>query len=111
MNRKVLAIEKIQECIESKKVIWTEHCLKRMNQRNILISEVKEAIRNGKIIEQYELDYPYPSCLIIGKNKGSKTLHTVVGVGKNIIYIITSYYPDRNQWENNIKRRKHNELF
>ena len=69
LSQELLNIEKIRDCISKRKVSWTKHCLNRINQRNILLSDVKIAINNGKIIEYYYEDYPYPSCLIIGKDK------------------------------------------
>ena len=68
MNEDLLNIEIIKEYIAKRKIDWTKHCLNRLNQRNILISDVKTAINNGKIIEYYYDDYPYPSCLILGYN-------------------------------------------
>ena len=68
MKEDLLNIEIIREYIERRKIDWTKHCLNRLNQRNILIADVKTAINNGKIIEYYYDDYPYPSCLILKVN-------------------------------------------
>lgn len=105
MNEESLNIEKIKECIYNRKINWTRHCLNRMNKRNILISDVKEAICNGNIIEYYDEDYPYPSCLILGKSKSKKIIHIVCGINDDMVYMVTVYYPDRDKWENNMKRR------
>ena len=51
MKQDLLNIEIIKEYIIKRKVDWTKHCLNRLNQRNILISDVKIAINNGNIIE------------------------------------------------------------
>ena len=85
-------IEIIRTYILQRKISWTRHCLNRINQRNIAIIDIKQAILNGKIIECYENDYPYPSCLILG------------GVGIEMLYMITAYYPDVTKW--NEDRRK-----
>ena len=92
-------IEKIIDCINKRSIIWTKHCLNRLNQRDILISDVKNAIKTGKIIEYYYDDYPYPSCLILGYNMNNKIIHVVCGVNKDEVYIITAYYPDNIEWE------------
>jgi len=34
---------------------WTSHILERLFQRNIRINDVKEALLNGEIIEQYPI--------------------------------------------------------
>lgn len=59
MNKDLLNIKIIKEYIAQRKIDWTKHCLNRLNQRDILISDVKTAINNGKIIEYYYDDYPY----------------------------------------------------
>ena len=74
MNKDLLNIKIIKEYIAQRKIDWTKHCLNRLNQRDILISDVKTAINNGKIIEYYYDDYPYPSCLILGYNINNKIL-------------------------------------
>ena len=51
MNENLLNIDIIKEYIAKRKIDWTKHCLNRLNQRNIRISDIKSAIRNGKIIK------------------------------------------------------------
>ena len=99
-------IEKIIDCINKRSIIWTKHCLNRLNQRDILISDVKNAIKTGKIIEYCYDDYPYPSCLLLGYNMNNKIIHVVCGVNKDEVYIITAYYPDNIEWEENMEIRR-----
>lgn len=70
-----IEIEFIRNCIKERKVLWTKHCLNRLDKRDILIKDVKYAIFNGKIIEYYYEDYPFPSCLILGYNINITSLH------------------------------------
>ena len=106
MNNNLLNIDKIQEFISKRKINWTKHCLNRMNQRNILMKDIKQAINNGKIIEYYFKDYPYPSCLILGHNINNRVLHIVCGINENIVHIITAYYPEISKWEKDMKTRR-----
>lgn len=106
MDNNILNIEVIREYISDKKIDWTRHCLNGLNQRNISILDVKTAIKNGKIIEYYLDDYPYPSCLILGYNINNIMLHIVCGMSNNLIHIITAYFPDKNKWENDLKTRR-----
>lgn len=80
-------------CAESK-ILWTQHCLQRMQERDISRLDVKNGIATGEIIEDYPDDYPNPSCLIFGYNVNGHILHIVVGCDNINIYIITAYYPD-----------------
>ncbi len=62
-------------------------------------------IEDLQIIEQYEDDYPFPSCLILGKS-GNKVIHVVASINDNYIYIITSYVPEATKWESDWKTRR-----
>lgn len=106
MNENLLSIEIIRKYIEERKINWTRHCLNRINQRGILISDVKNAIKNGKIIEYYYEDYPYPSCLILGYNINNRGIHIVCGIKEEMVYMITAYYPDTEKWEEDMKTRR-----
>ncbi len=106
MTEALLNIENIKKYLEERNIYWTKHCLDRLNQRNISIADIKTAIKNGKIIEYYYDDYPYPSCLILGYNLNNRILHIVCGISNNLLHIITAYYPDTNKWENDMKTRR-----
>ena len=67
---------------------------------------MKSAIYNGKIIEYYEYDYPYPSCLILGVSVNNRLLHVVCGISYGLVHMITAYYPDTNKWEEDMKTRR-----
>ena len=106
MNENLLDIKIIKEFISERKVDWSKHCLNRLNQRNILISDVKRAISNGKIIEYYYEDYPYPSYLILGYNINNQIIHVVCGISEDTVHMITAYYPDEKKWEDDMKTRR-----
>ena len=106
MREELLKIETIRNYVSQRRIIWTKHCLNRINQRDILILDVKTAIKNGTIVEYYYEDYPYPSCLIVGKNTRGNTIHIVCGINRNFIYMITAYYPDTNEWKEDMKTRR-----
>ena len=72
----------------------------------IVSDKIKSAIQSGEIIEQYEDDKPFPSCLLSGKTEQNKYIHLVVSVDNRVLYIITAYYPDENEWEIDLKTRK-----
>lgn len=106
MIQNLLTIQNIRKNIYNKQIYWTNHCLNRIHKRNILISDIKKAILNGKIIEYYYNDYPYPSCLILGNISNNKQLHIVCGISNNFTHIITAYYPDCDKWEDDMKIRR-----
>ena len=83
----------------------TQHILLRFQQRHISYSEIKQAILSGEIIEDYPDDYPYPSCLILGKTNDNRILHVVVGLSESKLWLITAYIPDPTQWSDDFRNR------
>lgn len=71
-----------------------------------MVSEVKYAINNGEIIEYYYDDFPYPSCLVLGKDYNNNKLHIVCGISEDFLHIITVYYPNTIKWEKDMKTRR-----
>ena len=86
-------------------LIITQHSRRRFDERGILINDICNTITSGEIIEQYEEDFPFPSCLILGKS-GEKIIHVVASIDSGFIYIITAYYPSTDKWENDFRTRK-----
>ena len=80
----------------------------RLLQRNINQRDVEHALLNGTIIEEHENDYPYPSCLFYGISVNNKILHIVCGFNGEELWIITAYYPNRDEWNEDMKTRKEN---
>ena len=101
-----LSIELIKKLIQEKNLKWTRHVIIRLFQRQISQEDVEYCLQNGEIIEMYNTSYPYPSCLVYGTTKGDKIIHTVVGFDDKDLWIITAYYPNNNEWENDFKARR-----
>jgi len=77
-----------------------------MQERDIEPTNIICCLNNGTIIEQYPQAYPYPACLILGTTANDKRLHVVAGYGSSLIWIITVYEPDENEWINGFTVRK-----
>ena len=101
-----LNINTIKQMIKDGKIRWTNHVIVRLFQRNISQEDIEKALLNGEIIEEYENDYPYPSCLVYGINLNNEVLHIVCGLNEIELWIITAYYPDNIKWEEDLKKRK-----
>ena len=99
-------IDTIKNFVTCGKIRWTNHVIIRLMQRNISQSDVEYALLNGNIIEEYEKDYPYPSCLVYGVSVDNKILHIVCGSNEEELWIITAYYPNRDEWNEDMKTRK-----
>jgi len=101
-----IKIEDIQALCNARKIIWSSHCAQRLIKRNIPKADVKNALLNGEIIEQYPTDYPYPSCLVLGLTLKQLYLHVVGAIGNESLFMITAYYPNRDKWMPDFKTRK-----
>lgn len=99
-------IEIIKQMVKYEKIRWTNHVIVRLFQRNISQKDIENALLTGEILEEYESDYPYPSCLVYGVNLNNEVLHIVCGVSQTELWIITAYYPDNIKWETDLKTRK-----
>ena len=106
MNEKILTIDNINNYIQNNMIDWTNHCLNRLNKRNISISDVKYGINNGNIIEYYYDDYPFPSCLILGSTLNKEVIHIVCGISDDFVHMITAYRPNSDKWEEDMKTRR-----
>ena len=89
------------------KLVFRLHALQRMYSRQISELDVRFAIENGEVIEDYKDDLPYPSKLLSCR-VGIKHLHIVVSLNNSDheTIVITAYEPDPHLWENNFKKRR-----
>ena len=101
-----MTIEEIKERCNDNQIEVTSHLMLRCRQRNITYSEIKQAIINGEVIEEYPYDFPYPSCLIFGITLVNRIIHVVVGMAESKLWLITAYEPDRQLWSKDLKTRK-----
>lgn len=77
-----------------------------MFERDISTDDVSSVLREGRTIQEYPDDTPYPSKLILGFIDQTP-LHVVASydtIERGII-IITVYEPDRDLWDNEFKAR------
>ena len=74
----MIDIKKLQLYYENDMVFVTAHAAERFRQRGIKNKDIRYAVQNGEIIEQYPEDYPYPSCLLLGFTVNSRPLHVVL---------------------------------
>ncbi len=100
-------LAKIKQLCVARQIQMTEHALKRAIERSINFErDLVPTLLSGKIIEEYPDDYPYKSYLILGTTINQKYMHVVCAIGDNILWIITAYFPDKKEWEDDLKTRK-----
>lgn len=84
----------------------SRHAEEERRNDSLEITDLKAALMNGKIIEEYPDDPRGPSCLVLGYS-GETAIHIVCGKyasGKTLI--ITVYKPDPLFWDARFEKRK-----
>jgi hypothetical protein len=91
----------------SRAFLFRVHAVQRMFERNVSIKWVKDAVNNGRTVEDYSSEMPEPARLILGF-QGNRPFHVVVSENQEThqTTIITVYLPDADQWNQSFKRRK-----
>ena len=97
----------IHNAIAANRLVWRQHALMRMMERGIKRQDVRNAIQGGEVIEQYPKDKPFPSFLIAGRSQ-DRMLHIVAAYdkGRAMCYIVTTYEPDTEHFEGDLKTRR-----
>lgn len=85
--------------------MYRVHAVQRMAERGIREEDVARVIAEGKEIESYPDDKPYPSRLLLGWLE-RRPIHVVTAMAEDAIIVITVYEPDPTLWEARFERRK-----
>jgi len=85
---------------------FSQHAVDQSIRRQIRVQEVREAILNGEIIEDYPNDKYGPSCLIWGFTTEQRPLHIQCSYPtRPLLKIITLYEPNPLRWLDYKQRR------
>lgn len=101
-------IEFIQSQVRARHYDLTEHATIGGQERGITDKDIETALLNGEVIESYDDDFPFPSCLVLGWRGTTRPLHVVcarVDV-EPTLHIITVYEPDDSRWLSDFKTRR-----
>lgn len=100
-------IADIQQKIIQDQFELSKHAVDQSIIRRISVQEVREAISNGEVIEDYPEDKYGSSCLIYGKTSNGRHLHVQCSYpSRPLIKIITLYEPESEYWIDYKMRRQ-----
>ncbi len=92
-------IEEIREKISSGQFEFSKHAADQSILRRVTLREIREAIADGEVIEDYPDDKYGPSCLIFGYTQAGRPLHLQCSYpSRPLLKIVTLYEPDANLW-------------
>ncbi len=100
-------LDEIRLKIATDQFEFSRHAVDQSIIRHISVQELREAIRNGVIIEDYPDDKYGPSCLIFGMTSQGRPIHMQCSYpSRPLVKIITLYQPDARKWVNFKVRRR-----
>jgi len=100
-------IDHLRSKIATNQFEFTRHALDQSILRNIVLQELRDAIENGEVIEDYPEDKYGPSCVVFGMTKSGRPIHIQCShPSREVIKIITLYQPDPEEWTDYRIRRK-----
>ena len=86
---------------------FSRHATDQSIIRQIQVQEIREAIDECEVIEDYPNDKYGPSCLILGFTRSKRPLHIQCSYpSRTLVKIITLYEPDPLRWINFKTREK-----
>lgn len=99
-----MEIKWIQKKIRRDEYYVSKHGDQERQNDNLTISEIEEAILQGRILEQYKDTGRGKSCLVVGFSEMGRPLHIVCGVRGDWLAIITVYIPRPPKFKNPYER-------
>jgi hypothetical protein len=92
-------IEEIRAKIQAGQFEFSKHAVDQSILRQISVQDLRGAIANSEIIEDYPEDKYGPSCLILGFTQAGRPLHVQCSYpSRPLVKIITLYEPDPSRW-------------
>lgn len=92
-------IDQLRAKIVANQFEYTRHALDQSILRNITVRELREAIENAEVIEDYPQDKYGPSCLVFGTTRADRPIRIQCShPSRELVKIITLYQPDPEQW-------------
>lgn len=97
----------IRRCVEERRMLWTYHVNIRLAARFIPREAILRATASFEIIESYPEDKYLPSYLVRGEHSGT-VFHVLFAadVEHGSVRIVTAYWPDPEEWEDNLRKRR-----
>ena len=102
-----LLIEAIRQKIADEQFEFSKHAVDQSILRQIQVQEVREAIANGQVIEDYPNDKYGPSCLVSGLTQAQRPIHIQCSYpSRFLLKVITLYEPAPQLWNADFTERR-----
>jgi hypothetical protein len=92
-------LEEIRAKFAQDEFEFSKHATDQSILREITVQEIREAVTEGTVIEDYPDDKYGPSCLLFGLTSANRPLHVQCSYpSRPIVKVITVYEPDPSEW-------------
>jgi hypothetical protein len=92
-------IDEIRRKIKAGRFEFSKHAVDQSLRRRISVREMRQAIADGEMIEEYPEDKYWPSYLIFGTTTDGRPLHVQCShPARPLVKIVTLYEPDPTRW-------------
>lgn len=89
----MLKIKWVIEKVQNGQYYYSKHGDEERQNDNLFISDIEEAMLNGRILEYYENTGRGESCLVVGFADNGKPVHVICGESGDWLVIVTVYIP------------------
>ncbi|WP_036244465.1 DUF4258 domain-containing protein [Methylobacter tundripaludum] len=100
----MIEIEWIKQAVRDKTYRYSKHGDQKRQNDNLTLTEVAQALSNGRILEQYADTGHGVSCLVAGFTDNGIPIHIVCGCMGKTLVIITVYIPMPPKFTNPFER-------
>ena len=93
-------IELVKALIRQRRYKTSHHAEVEREVEAITIDDIKTAILNGELLEDYPNDPRGHSCLVLGRAQDGRSIHIVLSILAQVdqVLIITVYIPSQPKW-------------
>ncbi len=99
MSGRPRSLDELRQLLKEGAYTLSRHALRRIVERNLTASMIREAGGQAEIIEDYPDDKYSPSCLLLGFTSAGEAIHLQVSRSQNPeVRIITLYRPSPEDW-------------
>jgi hypothetical protein len=96
----MLNIDWIRQQVKDNIFYFSRHGDQERQHENLTVTEIRESLLNGMIVEQYPDTGRGKSCLVAGFTSSGIPAHSVCGRRGEQVVIITTYIPQPPKFKN-----------
>ena len=100
------SLDNIKRTIRNQGIKLSLHAYEEAFAERISVDEIREALLDGMIVENYPTHRRGPCCLVYGRTIAGRDLHLVVTSSLAPVLIITAYEPKTPFWTTPVTQGK-----